>query len=368
MLNRTIVHLTGMRSTKYGGLERYLLELTRLCNRKGYHTVLQYESRPQSIEYLRKLEESEAELMIFTTSGNLSRCIWRLASLAFSTRPEILHLHFVTRSVLLAAAAIARLLGTRKIVSMVHSHHHLRENSPSRFAFNCCDHVLGVSNAVAGNLLCAGVKPEIVSTHYLGLFGQRESSSRLRNRFRSEFSIPERAAVIACIAFDHPVKGLDVLLEAFGRIVGSCSEVHLIVVGVNPDRSALPEQARRLELSAQVHWAGIRDGGWRVLNAADVYVQPSRSEGLPLTIMEAMSLKLPVVATSVSGVPEAVIDGETGYLVDPDDVGSLAVAIKRILAESSKWRVMGEAGYQRYIRLFKGEESVRALVEKYYGL
>jgi glycosyltransferase involved in cell wall biosynthesis len=82
--------------------------------------------------------------------------------------------------------------------------------------------------------------------------------------------------------------------------------------------------------------------------------------------MEAMALRLPVVATRTGGLPEAVVDGETGYLAAPADIDSLAQAIEHALSEPAKWSSMGEAGYRRYLRLFQGENSVRTLVNKYY--
>ena len=81
-----------------------------------------------------------------------------------------------------------------------------------------------------------------------------------------------------------------------------------------------------------------------------------------------MALKLPVIATRVAGVPEAVIDGETGYIAEPNSVDSLATTIACLLPEQSKWKIMGEAGYHRYLRLFRGENSIKTLVENYFEL
>lgn len=188
MQNKTILHLTGMESTKYGGLERYLLELTRFCNQKGYHTVLQYESLPQSPAYLRDLEDLEAGVVIMTTNLNRLKSVRRIAALIRSIRPEIVQTHFGEPVFL--GAPIARVLGVWKIITLAHSMPDLKKTSPRRFAYSWYDHVLCVSNAVANDLLNAGVSPKIVSTHYLGLFGHREKSRQLRLQFRNEFDIP----------------------------------------------------------------------------------------------------------------------------------------------------------------------------------
>jgi glycosyltransferase involved in cell wall biosynthesis len=82
--------------------------------------------------------------------------------------------------------------------------------------------------------------------------------------------------------------------------------------------------------------------------------------------MEAMALKLPIIATRVAGQAEAVINDKNGYIVEPNNLASLVGAIKRLLAEPSKWETMGMNGYQRYRTNFLGEKSIEELFEKYY--
>ncbi len=366
MINKTILHLTSMISTKYGGLEHYFFELAQFCNQKGYHTVLQYELLPRSKAYLSDLADIGVDIIVQPINTNPIRSIQGITKLIWSIRPDIIQSHFVNGHALLTTLVIARMLGIQKILHMKHSNPELKKDSLRRFIFNRYDHILAASRSIADNLIQAGVNPKVVSTHYLGLFGKREKSNQLRLQLRKEFKIPNQAVVLACIAFDSPVKGLDILLGAFAKIINNRSQIHLIVVGVDPSLSDLPGQADKLGLTDHVHWAGIRDKGWQILNAADLYVHPSRDEGLGLAIVEAMSLRLPVVATRVGGVPEAVISGETGGLAEPGSVTSLADAIEHMLASQTRWKTIGDAGYRRYQDLFKGEKSVKILVEQYY--
>ena len=169
--------------------------------------------------------------------------------------------------------------------------------------------------------------------------------------------------------FNDPVKGVDVLLEAFSKIYKNNNRLHLLIIGINPEIADANYRTNiKSEAWKQVHWLGIVDRGWEKLNAVDFYVQPSRSEGLCLAIMEAMALKLPIVATTAGGNPEAVIDGVTGFLAEHNSVESLSEAIEQMLAAQSKWEAMGEAGYRRYIQLFRGENSIKTLVDKYYSI
>jgi glycosyltransferase involved in cell wall biosynthesis len=106
-----------------------------------------------------------------------------------------------------------------------------------------------------------------------------------------------------------------------------------------------------------------------MLNAADFYVQSSRfGEGLPLAIMEAMALRLPVIATMVAGNPEAVVDRRTGLLVPPGDPTLLAGAILDLAGRRSEWRGLGEAGHARFRELFDGHRSVALLVDAFYAM
>ncbi len=368
--NRTILHLTSMTSEKYGAFEHYLLEMGRRCRDRGYRTVLQYDALPRSEAYRRDLEEVGIGIVVLPVIQEPSRlrCVANAARFIARHRPEVLHVHFVNRDVLVAAPVLGWALGAKRVIFTVHTNPRFRKGQRIARFINNYTHVLGVSEAVCANLIEAGASAERVKTHYLGLFGDRERSVDLRARFRRELGIPEDAIVFACIAFDAHFKGLDVLLAAFQR-VASGRFTHLVIVGTDPAVSELPRQAAALGIADRVHWPGLRDEGWELLNAADVYVQSSRyAEGLPFSVLEAMALRTPVVATRVSGVPEAVVDGETGLLTEPDSADRLAATMERMLASRDRWAAMGDAGHRRYRELFRGPPSVNRLIDRYYAL
>jgi glycosyltransferase involved in cell wall biosynthesis len=317
---------------------------------------------------LEDLRRIGVDVVVFQTHCNAFKAVREIAGFMFSNRAEIVHTHFVNRYVRFATPIIARLFGMRKTIASVRSHPSWTRRSIGRIRYIYYDYVLSVSNSVAKSLVRAGVNSKRVHTHYQGLFDDEGYSREHRIQCRSMLGIAENATVLVCIAWDNPVKGLDILLDAVKLIHQHCFPVHLIVIGVDPKSSTLPDRAIRLGLSKWVHWLGIMDGARRILCAADIYVQPSRSEGLALATLEAMSLKLPVVATRVGGTSELVINGETGYLAHRADPASLAGALEKMLCESNSWKSMGETGYLRYLRRFKGEKSIKTLVEDYYGL
>ena len=153
------------------------------------------------------------------------------------------------------------------------------------------------------------------------------------------------------------------LVRALAAVHGSPFET--VVVGDGPDRPAVEEEVRRLGLERAVELVGERDDVPELLATADLFVLSSRSEGLPLSILEAMAAGLPVVASRVGGIPEVVVDGETGLLVPPGDPQRLADAVERLLADPSLRRRLGEAGRRRVAEHFDLASVQRAHLDLY---
>lgn len=144
-------------------------------------------------------------------------------------------------------------------------------------------------------------------------------------------------------------KAVAVLLAAFARLRVEHPAAVLVVAGDGEQRPALEAQSRRLGIAAAVRFLGAqpRDAMPALYAAADLFCLPSLYEGFPLAILEAMAAGLPVVATAVAGVPEAVEHGVTGLLVPPEDAAALARALAELAADPERARRMGEAGRRR---------------------
>jgi glycosyltransferase involved in cell wall biosynthesis len=168
---------------------------------------------------------------------------------------------------------------------------------------------------------------------------------------------PPRVATAAVLEYR---KGIDVLLDAWGLLE---IPAQLEIFGDGSLRKRLEDQASRLEIPARFHgYAGsLRD---RLLEL-DAFVLPTRADNLPMAILEAMSVALPVVATRVGGVPELVVDGETGYLVEPDDAAGLAHALDALLADPGRHRRLGEAGAARVTEHFEAGDVADRMVRLY---
>lgn len=173
------------------------------------------------------------------------------------------------------------------------------------------------------------------------------------------------ARQIVCVGRLSPEKGQAGLLDALGRLVADRPELRLTLVGDGPEQAALVARAALMGLEGRVSFAGRLDEGATLaaIAASDLLVLPSFMEGLPIVLMEAMALGVPVIASRVAGIPELVIDGETGLLVDPANWAALATAIDRLagdpalatrLAAAARAKVSAEFAYPAAARPLAG--------------
>jgi len=189
-----------------------------------------------------------------------------------------------------------------------------------------------------------------------------------RGKIRRELGVPADVKVFVCVANLREAKGHDTLLKAASRLDEVNAAWCLWFVGDGPLRSKLEEQAERLGIQRQVYFLGRRNDVGDILADADIFVLASRWEGLPGAVMEAMAAGLPVVATRVGGLPEVVVDGETGILVTPEDSRALADAMKTLAVSSSLAREFGVAGRRRLETRFTLDDKVREQERVYLAL
>lgn len=188
----------------------------------------------------------------------------------------------------------------------------------------------------------------------------------LREQKRSDLGLGKDDFVVMQVARLNRLKDQPTALRAMQVLAGHISDARLIFVGDGEDRSALEELTRELQLADRVSFLGSRSDVPALLQAADVFLLSSVSEGIPLTLIEAMASGLPCVATNVGGVPEVATDGETGLLAAAGDHAGLADQLLRLASEPSLRKRMGEEGrrqavekysasrmYGQYLHLFR---------------
>lgn len=163
----------------------------------------------------------------------------------------------------------------------------------------------------------------------------------------------------------RPGKGIETLLAAMPAVLARVPDARLVVCGEGPERDSHLGLAAQLGITHAVQFIGRRDDPLAVLRAIDLFVHASWAEAFPYVILEAMSVGVPVVASAVGGVGEAVEDAHTGLLVAPRDPHALGSAITRLVSDSQLRRDMGERGRKRVLRDFTLEAMIARLSRVY---
>ena len=197
----------------------------------------------------------------------------------------------------------------------------------------------------------------------------REFSSDLEgDRIRQEFSIPGEEKVVTIVGRLDEWKGHRFFLEAAQKVVTHLNASKFLVVGDGVLRNELEALSRELDIVNNVIFCGHRTDILEILAASDILVSASLAEGFGRVVIEAMAMAKPVVGTRVGGVPEIVIDGETGILVEPASSEGLARAIRSLLPDSERSREMGLAGLNRVRDCFSIEKHTREIEEIYKSI
>jgi glycosyltransferase involved in cell wall biosynthesis len=185
-----------------------------------------------------------------------------------------------------------------------------------------------------------------------------------RRQVRASLGVGDDELLMGAIGDVIPRKGLNHLVAALPQILAGVPRAKLLVVGdtyqtdyVEKVRTA----AKRSGVERYIVWAGYRSDVPELLSALDLYVAASLEESFPLAILEAMAAGLPVVATAVGGIPECILEKQTGLLVPPGKPEPLADAILSMLGNPARRRCYGDAGRQRVLHKFSAESQVPAI-------
>jgi glycosyltransferase involved in cell wall biosynthesis len=172
---------------------------------------------------------------------------------------------------------------------------------------------------------------------------------------------PRPGAIVGAAGRFEPQKGFDVLLRAFRDV----EDATLVLIGDGSEREQLRSLARSLELDDRVVWQDWSDDVRSYLPAFDVFVLPSRFEGFPLVVLEALLAETAVIATNVGSVAEAVRHEKTGLLVPVDDDAALAAAMRRLLADADLRRSLGRRGRRLVLDRFTAQHMARSFQALY---
>lgn len=278
-------------------------------------------------------------------------CAWRLARFCRAERVDLIHAHLYGP---FFYAALARLPRAR--IPILYTEHGLsgpnhpqRARPVNRLLLGRDDRVVAVSGAVRQWLVDElGFLSDRVDVVLNGIdLEPHRTYDAPRSRVRQELGIADHELVIVQVGRLAAVKNHRLALEAFACVAATVPHSRLLIVGDGPERAGLEDFAARRGLNGRVLFTGQRTDVARLLPAADVSLSTSRSEGMPLGMIESMAAGLPCVATRVGGNPEVVVDRETGFLVSPGDGGQIAARLTELLLDPVLRQTLGAAARRR---------------------
>ena len=293
-----------------------------------------------------------------------------VATLLADIRPEVVHNHMYRAELVGTRAAIALAEAGRPRPYVVGTVHSSRVRSPEdrevlRLLTPRMDHLVVVSRAIEQKIAEERPSDIPVSLIYNGVDLVRYDHTDPCCTLREEYGLPDAVQIVGVVARLEHEKGHPTLLEAWPRVVRRVPNARLLVVGEGSRREELEAQAAALGITDWVVFTSRRDDVPAVTAALDVAVLPSYREAQGLTILEAMALSRPVIASAVGGIPEMIEDGRTGLLVPPHDPEALAAAIIRLLTDHAYADMLAHGGHDLVHERFCVELMVAAIEEIY---
>ncbi len=294
------------------------------------------------------------------------RCCRRLAALMKRERVSAIHAHQYTPFFYAAASRLPR---RRPPVAFTeHGRWFPDFPRPKRIIANRMllgprDRVIGVGESVRQALIHnEGISARRVEVIYNGVnldaYSARPPDPAEITEARREMGVGESDFLVIQVArLDH-LKDHVTAIEAFRRVVTCCPNAKLVLVGEGPERSKIEEAIQRLDLGSSVRMIGLRQDVPRLIRAADVFLLTSISEGIPLTLIEAMAAHVPVVSTRVGGVAEVVEEDRSGLLAPSGDAAALTGRVLQLAADPALRREFGRRGRERAEAMFSESRMI----------
>jgi glycosyltransferase involved in cell wall biosynthesis len=354
------VHIDTARTWR-GGQNQVLLTVLGLRER-GHRAVLL--AHPEGELHRRAREGPDLVALAPRTEVDLSSA-WKLSRLIRRWEPEVVHAHD-PHAVAMAGLALSfgaptpapRLLASRRV------DFHLQSHSFSKWKYRQVDLFIAASDAIRQVLEHDGIPGSRITVVHDGI--DVEKIARLPTLdLHAELWLPHGVPAVVTVGALVGHKGHKHLVEAMPTVLRAMPDAHLVIFGEGELRPELERQIKGLHVEKHVLLPGFREDVLQLVKSADLFVMSSVTEGLGSTVLDAMAMGLAVVATTAGGIPEAVVDGETGLLVPPGEPEALASAILALLENGDRRLAMGAAGRIRVAESFGLDRLLEGTLDAY---
>lgn len=356
----TIAHVTG--EIDFSGGEVQVFLLLEGLRKRGHQSSLLC---PPESRSAREAARRGLDVLPIRTRNEWSpRNVWGIRRQLLACRPDIVHLH-TGRANWLGGLAARQLrlpaITTRRMDRPV------KRNLRTRFVYgSAVRRAAAISSAVEERLIAGGVSAGMIRLIPSAVDPDALYPQRTREATRTAEGIGADTPCLLVVAALIYRKGIDVLVEAVARLARDDLFPVLWIAGAGPERTALERAVRIRGIESQVRFLGRRDDVPDLLAACDVFVLPSRQEGLGVAALEAMALGRPIVASRVGGLAEAIAHEETGLLVPSEHPVALQWALARLLRDPELRARLGARGPARIERGFRSERMVDDYEQLYF--
>lgn len=358
----------------YGGAERLIVDVVANRTRGEFDYEVAYVLRDEDA-LVPAVEATGVVVHCLGARGN-GDLAWmpRLRRLLDAGRFDIVHFH-LPYSAGLGRLVVLSVPRRRRPVTISTEHSIWAKTPwPARLVNAATIHadraLLAVSDAARDGLPPRLRRRGKVVVHGIDLTASaRVTADRdaVRRQVRDELGIPDDEALVMTVANLRPEKGYGVLLAAVRRLADRGAKIHVAAVGRGPMADELHRRRVELGIEGAITFLGQRADVLRLLGGADLFVLASHHEGLPVALMEATSVGLPVVASAVGEIPAVIRPGVEGLLVEPGDPDALADAIAEAVADPERLRYFGAASLER-AALFDITRAVARIEDVYRGV
>ena len=348
-----IVHVESGKHLYGGALQvSYLLEGLAA---RGVENVLVCPPGSGIGQYFKTSSQSDVRVIEMMPSSLSLRFGMALEKLLRQESPDIVHLHSRRGADVFGALAAHR-SGVPSILSR-------RIDNPvtsiwARQKFHYYDRIICISQGIKNVLASANVDEAKLCVVRSAVDASPWLEIPSREALAAEFGLPQNVLYLGIVAQLIERKGHHILLEAL-RNMPEREKMRVLIFGKGPQRETLERLVRDTGLKDIVHFTGFRDDLPRWMGALDILVHPALMEGMGISLLQASAAKVPIVASDVGGIPEAVRHGENGLLVPPNDAVALRAAIRKLVHDPALRKRLGETGR----RIVTEEFSIDTMVE-----
>ena len=386
---KTILQFLCYAPRIYSGFDKYILLLSKKIIAQGYLPVIIYADTIKNVpQIVEDFEAIGAKVELISSSkGIMLRNIWQLYT---KYKPAIVHSHFVNL-VKIVTVLFSIIFGARQYISF-HSTISLIPSSEYkkkkgilkrylllvyfRYLYCFSKGIFTVSKAILNQFLDFADKKKSNKVQKLYLGVEIIKNERTKMELREFLQLPQNKILLCNISAIEHIKGLDVLCEAIALLKTKYKLTNFACChlgGLRADneqsriyRDSIYDLCEKMNIKDVMFWLGHRNDIGEILSAFDIYVHPSRMEGLGLVNVEAGIQSLPLVGSNVGGIPEVVQEGENGLLFDSDNAEQLAERLYKLINDEKLRAEMGQKSFEIVIENFSIETQTEKLINLYF--